>query len=394
MPLSLSQSRLHHIDLLRGIIIIFMVIDHGMYYCLNYSVTDPMTIPGTDALTFFTRFISHFCAPLFVFLAGLSAAITEHKYACTRQFANALIVRGLVLILFEFTIVSWSWSFNPLFPMLYAQVIWAIGWGFVVLGLLRLIGIYPVFIAGLLLVFGHNLLDGITFESNTIAHTLWSIVHQKNVLALPFGFSIRTTYPVAPIVGLMCLAYYAGVYYKSQHYSKKVMNYAFILGMSCLALYSILRGFNLYGDMSQFSTHTDPLLTIMSFLNPTKYPLSLQFMLLTVGLGLIALKLLSHLKASFSQNFLQVLGKTSMFSYLTHLYLLHAISWLLIPALGFNFSDMTYGETFVGLPSGYGMSYIATMAMIAVVVVLTALLAKRYLNWKYRNKNSLIAKYI
>jgi len=160
MSLSLSQSRLHHIDLLRGIIIIFMVIDHGMYYCLNYSVTDPMTIPGTDALTFFTRFISHFCAPLFVFLAGLSAAITEHKYACTRQFANALIVRGLVLILFEFTIVSWSWSFNPLFPMLYAQVIWAIGWGFVVLGLLRLISIYPVFIAGLLLVFGHNLLDG------------------------------------------------------------------------------------------------------------------------------------------------------------------------------------------------------------------------------------------
>jgi len=107
MPLSLSQSRLHHIDLLRGIIIIFMVIDHGMYYCLNYSVTDPMTIPGTDALTFFTRFISHFCAPLFVFLAGLSATITEHKYACTRQFANALIVRGLVLILFEFKIVSW-----------------------------------------------------------------------------------------------------------------------------------------------------------------------------------------------------------------------------------------------------------------------------------------------
>ena len=123
MPLPSTDNRLHHIDILRGIIIIFMVIDHGMYYCLNYSVTDPMTIPGTDPVTFFTRFVSHFCAPLFVFLAGLSAAITEHKYVSTKAFSQSLIIRGLVLILFEFTIVSWSWSFNPLYSMLYAQVI-------------------------------------------------------------------------------------------------------------------------------------------------------------------------------------------------------------------------------------------------------------------------------
>ena len=105
-----TAPRLHHIDLLRGIIIIFMVIDHGMYYCLNYSVTDPMTVPGTSPVTFFTRFISHFCAPLFVFLAGLSAAVTEHKYASTKAFSYNLIVRGLVLIIFEFTIVSWSYD--------------------------------------------------------------------------------------------------------------------------------------------------------------------------------------------------------------------------------------------------------------------------------------------
>ncbi|MEJ2911975.1 DUF1624 domain-containing protein [Pseudoalteromonas sp. C12FD-1] len=386
--------RLHHIDLLRGIIIIFMVIDHGMYYCLNYSVTDPMTIPGTDPLTFFTRFVSHFCAPLFVFLAGLSAAITEHKYASTKAFSQNLIVRGLVLILFEFTIVSWSWSFNPLFPMLYAQVIWAIGWGFVMLGLLRLIGLHAVFIAGLLLVFGHNMFDGVSFEPNTLANTLWSIVHQKNVLELPFDFKIRTTYPVAPIVGLMALAYCAGVYYKAKQYSTKSINHAALLGVSCLALYAVLRGFNLYGDTSTFTIHDHTFETVMSFLNPTKYPLSLQFMLLTVGLGLIALKCLSHLKTDFSRDFLQVLGKTSMFSYLVHLYLLHALAWLLIPVLGLNFSDMTYGDTLVGLPAGYGMSYGATLLFIAVVIGLTTLLAKRYLGWKRNNKHSLIAKYI
>ncbi|MBQ4858181.1 heparan-alpha-glucosaminide N-acetyltransferase domain-containing protein [Pseudoalteromonas sp. MMG007] len=389
-----STPRLHHIDLLRGIIIIFMVIDHGMYYCLNYSVTDPMTIPGTDPLTFFTRFVSHFCAPLFVFLAGLSAAITEHKYVSTKAFAHNLIVRGLVLIIFEFTIVSWSWSFNPLFPMLYAQVIWAIGWGFVMLGLLRLVGLYSVFIAGLLLVFGHNMFDDVSFEPNTLANTLWSIAHQKNVLELPFGFKVRTTYPVAPIVGLMALAYCAGAYYKAKQYSAKAMNHAALLGASCLALYVVLRGFNLYGDTSTFTIHSNTFDTIMSFLNPTKYPLSLQFMLLTVGLGLIALKLLNNVKADFSRGFLQVLGKTSMFSYLVHLYLLHALAWLLIPVLGLNFSDMTYGETLVGLPPGYGMSYVATLTFIAVVIGLTTLLAKRYIIWKRNNKHSLIAKYI
>lgn len=125
----------------------------------------------------------------------------------------------------------------------------------------------------------------------------------KNVLELPFNFKIRTTYPVAPIVGLMALAYCAGVYYKAKQYSNRVMDYGLILGVSCLVLYTLLRGFNLYGDASIFTISDSYLLTIMSFLNPTKYPLSLQFMLLTVGIGLIMLKLLSKLKVIFRQSF-------------------------------------------------------------------------------------------
>lgn len=394
MSLNQHTNRLHQIDLLRGIIIILMVVDHAMYYCLNFAVNDPMTIPGTDPGIFFTRFSSHFCAPLFIFLAGLSAAITEPKYPSVTAFASNLIVRGLVLILLEFTLVSWSWSFNPLFPMLFAQIIWAIGWGFVVLGLLRLIGFYPVLITGLVVVFGHNLLDNMQVESHSAMYQLWSVLHQKNVLELPFGFKVRTTYPIAPIVGLMCLAYCAGVYYRAKKYSTQATRQAMWLGVGCLALYSLLRGFNLYGDASQFTVFDDPLHTLMSFLNPTKYPLSLQFMLLTVGIGLVALKLLSGLKPDFSKNFLQVLGKVSMFAYLVHLYLLHAISWLLIPALGFSFSDMTYGETLVGLPPGYGMSYFATLAMAAVVIGLTTWLGHHYANWKRNNKTNLIARYI
>lgn len=391
---SLNILRLHHIDLLRGLIILFMIVDHAMVYCADYLVNDPMDIPGTEPKVFFSRFISHFCAPLFVFLAGLSAALTESRYTKTRDFAKNLIMRGCALLLLEFTLVSWSWSFNPLFPMLYAQVIWAIGWGFIILGLLRLANVKLVFIVGLVIVFGHNLLDGVRFQDNTTMHYLWSALHQKNVLTLPFGFKIRTTYPFLPIAGLMCVAYIIGRYYASQQFSRKTETQALWLGTTMLLGYCVLRGFNLYGDASQFIAQESFILTTMSFLNPTKYPLSLQFILLTVGCGLVALSLLARSAPTFSANFLQILGKTSMFSYLAHLYLLHLISWLLIPVLGYSYNNMTYGSTLIGLPEGFGLSYGATWLMATAVALLTVMLAKLYIPWKKTHKNNLIAKYI
>ena len=386
--------RLHHIDLLRGLIIVFMILDHAMVYCSDYFVNDPMDVPGTEPKIFLSRFISHFCAPLFVFLAGLSAALNENRFDNNRDFAISLIQRGFVLILLEFTVVSWSWSFNPFFPMLYAQVIWAIGWGFIFLGLLRLIDLRLVFIAGLVIVLGHNLLDGVRFQDNTWMHYLWSALHQMNVLALPLDFKVRTTYPFMPIVGLMCLAYMGGRYYVRQFFSETAERKALFSGIICLVSYGLLRGFNLYGDPGQFVSHDSIVLTLMSFFNPTKYPLSLQFMLLTVGAGLVSLFSLRRLKPTFSDGFLQVLGRASMFSYIVHLYLLHLISWLLIPVLGFQFGEMTYGQTLIGLPEGFGLSYGATYLLTLAVVLFTTLLAKRYISWKYANKNTLIARYV
>jgi uncharacterized membrane protein len=389
-----KSKRLHHLDILRGIIIVFMIVDHAMVYCLDYAVTDPMDVTNTPTGIFLSRFVSHFCAPLFVFLAGLSAAITESRYLTTHSFAKALVVRGLVLIAFEFTIISWSWSFNPLYPMLYAQVIWAIGWGFVGLGLLRLIGVKVVGMFGLAVVLTHNLFDGVSFGVDSVPHYIWSVLHQKNVLELPFGWRVRTTYPVLPVMGLMCVAYLLGRYYVNHNFSREVEKKGLLLGGACLLTYSILRVNNLYGDMSQFIVYDSPLLTLMSFLNPTKYPLSLQFMLLTVGVGLIGLFFLAKVKPAFSTSFLQVLGKTSMFSYLAHLYLLHAISWLLIPVLGYQFSQMTYGSTLIGLPEGFGLSFVATYLLVVLVVCLTTLLARLYLPWRRANQGRFIAKYI
>lgn len=389
-----TTSRLHHIDLLRGLIIILMILDHAMVYCIDYLVNDPMDVPGTEPRIFLSRFASHFCAPMFIFLAGLSAALTERRYDKTQSFAKSLLIRGVVLIMLEFTIISWSWSFNPLFPMLYAQVIWGIAWGFIFLGIFRLLGLKVVLVAGLLLVLAHNLFDGIRFQDDSWMHYVWSVLHQKNVLALPFDFRIRTTYPIMPIVGLMCLAYVGGRYYVTTGFSKDSEKKSLYFGLVSLLAYGILRGFNLYGDPGSFVVQDSGLLTLMSFFNPTKYPLSLQFILLTVGTGLILLFLFKQLKPTFSVGFLQALGKTSMFSYILHLYLLHAISWLLIPLLGYKYSEMTYGETLIGLPDGFGLSYGATYLLTIAVVILTTVLARVYLPWKLKNKHTFIARYI
>lgn len=388
------EQRLYHIDILRGLIIIFMILDHAMVYCSEYFVTDPMTIADTEPNVFFSRFVSHFCAPLFIFLAGLSAALTERRFEDKRAFATSLITRGLVLIFLEFTIISWSWSFNPTFPMLYAQVIWGIGWGFIFLGLMRLVGVKLVLVGGIVIVLGHNLFDSVQFEDATWQHYIWSVLHQKNVLALPFDFKVRTTYPVLPIIGLMAVGYSLGRYYVGKQFSQQTEKQALYLGISFLVSYGILRGFNLYGDPGDFQVYDSTLLTVMSFLNPTKYPLSLQFMLLTLGIGLISLFGFKQLKPTFSSNFLQVLGKTSMFSYIVHLYLLHLISWLLIPVLGFKFSDMTYGKTLIGLPEGYGMTFEQTCLFALTVAVLTALVARVYLRWKKENRTNIVARYI
>ncbi len=389
-----TASRLHHIDILRGLIILFMVLDHSMVFCIDYNVTDPMTIPGTDEKVFASRFLSHFCAPLFIFLSGLSAAMTEVRHSNSREFAKALIIRGLVLIGLEFTLVSWSWSFNPTYPMLYAQIIWAIGWGFIGLGVFRLMGLKAVMLMGVSVVFFHDLFHGVRFDEGSVSYYIWSIFHQKNVLLLPMDFKVRTTYPMLPVMGLMALAYMLGRAYVASGFSRQFEQLMLKTGVACIGLYSILRVFNLYGDPGLFTFFSEWHLTVMSFLNPTKYPLSLQFMLLTVGVGLMLLYFFAKLKVTFSQGFLQVLGKTSMFSYILHLYVGHLLSWILIPVFGFGLEDMTYGQTLTGLPEGFSLTYFQTCLFASMVIFITWVCARHYLPWKLHNKNRWVAKYI
>lgn len=192
----------------------------------------------------------------------------------------------------------------------------------------------------------------------------------------------------------MGFGYSLGRYYISMQFSSQTEKQALWLGIIFLITYGLMRGFNIYGDSGKFENYNSTLLTVMSFFNPTKYPLSLQFMLLTVGAGLILLFCFKQFKTSFSRDFLQLLGKTSMFSYILHLYLLHLISWILIPVLGYKFSEMTYSDTLIGLPEGYGLTYGQTYLFALVVILLTALLANYYLVWKKQNKTNVIARYI
>jgi uncharacterized membrane protein len=335
-------TRLPAIDFVRGLVMLLMTIDHAREYQAGPglgSVTDPMDLNRVTPFLFFLRWISHFCAPTFAVLMGVGVWLSSR-----RQLDPAhLLKRGLVLLALEATIINWCWTFNPLWHRYFFQVIAALGFGMLALAATVRLGRATVLTIGAVIVFGHNLLDGISFDPGTWQHYAWSILHQKNVLPLWGGFEFRTTYPVLPIVGLALCGYGMGPWFESLAGRRRL----FRAGLVLCALFLVLRTTNLYGDMSQFELSPHPARTLMSLGNTTKYPLSLQFILMTTGPALLFLA-----KWNREVPFASTLGRVPMFYYIAHLFALHALVWIYAFALGYRWADFAPMRNFGGVPVG------------------------------------------
>lgn len=328
------MQRIESIDLLRGIVMVLMVIDHAREYSSGPGrVTDPMQLDQVTPLLYALRWISHFCAPVFAFLMGLSAGFQPRP--------GHLIVRGLLMILLEFTIIDWSWNFYPLWHRKFWQVIAALGMGSILVGVLARLGHRTVLLAGIAIVGLHNLFDGVSFPPDTVWHYLWSFVHQKNVLPLGGGFEVRTTYPFLPIAGVAMLGFGFAPWF---HLPLKRY-----VGLAMCGLFLILRMTNLYGDASVYTAGW------MSLGNVTKYPLSLQFVLMTVGPALVFLSLPMH----WMPRPLLLLGRAPMFFYVAHLYALHAAALLWAMAQGLK--PLPLSAKFGGIPDAFGFPLWVTL---------------------------------
>lgn len=317
-------GRIVSIDALRGLVMLLMLVDHVReFFYLHAQVRDPMDLAATPPDLFLTRAASHLCAPVFILLTGLSAHLHGQRHGA-RATAAFLLKRGLLLILLELTLVNFAWAGSVQPPILYLQVIWVIGLCMVALAGLLWLPRAVLMAGALALMLGHNLLDGVTIRADEPGYVLWSILHQRGMIALPWGGLARTSYPLLPWIGVIAAGYTLGPLFAGGVDAARRRVGLLGLGAAALVGFLVLRGLNGYGEPMPWQTGATPLATALSFVNLTKYPPSADFLLLTLGLGLGLLALFELLPQRFL-GALRVFGGAPMFFYLLHLALLRVL---------------------------------------------------------------------
>ena len=314
------QTRLDAIDFLRGLVIVIMALDHSRAFFTNVTEFEPTDLSKTTAALFITRWITHFCAPTFVFLAGIAAYIYGSRGNTKAELSRFLFTRGLWLILLELTFIrclGWYLNFN--YAHTRGGVIWAIGWSMIVLAGLIHLPMWVIIAFGFTLITGHNLLDSWQIESFDSLRWLWAILHVPNDIQLRPGIIFFTQYPLIPWIGVMAIGYCFGALFKSEQQARRAL---FIrLGIIITALFFIIRLLNRYGDPVQWTAQKNNLFTFFSILNCEKYPPSLSFLLMTLGPAIITLGIFDRDWSGWKNPFI-IFGRVPMFFYLLHLPLL------------------------------------------------------------------------
>jgi uncharacterized membrane protein len=330
-----ARTRLQNIDALRGVVMLFMAVDHvrEVFYA-HHAVTDPMSALTMEPALFFTRITSQLCAPIFVFLTGLSAFLYGQSHT-KRETSVFLVKRGAFLVLLELTVVGFAWAAQTLPPTFWLQVIWAIGLCMIILaGLIHLPRHWQLGL-GAFIVCAHNLLDPIRLTAASPFFVPWAILHQRSVIQLGGGMVAKTTYPILPWIGVILLGYAVGPWFARGSDPDARRRRLLAWGFGLMVGFVLIRFLNVYGDKPWVHTG-DPLRTTMSFLALTKYPPSLLFLMPTIGIGLLLLAAFERLDDQKPVAWLALLGGAPMFFYILHLYVLKALYFGAVAIWGLN----------------------------------------------------------
>ena len=389
LPIS---KRLNSIDVVRGVVMVIMALDHTRDFMHVTSLTQsPTDLATTTPAVFFTRWITHFCAPIFVFLAGTSAYLSskrENNLAATRSF---LLKRGIWLVILEFTFINFALWFDIKFHNLIFQVIAAIGFSFMVLALLLPLSIRTIGIIGLVIIFGHDLFFLLPLKDYPTLQAIIMPLFNLTIYQVSSYLTLIIAYPLIPWLGILLTGYAAGRLFELPTAERKRLFLK--IGFIALALFVVLRFINIYGDPAKWSAQPSSLFTVLSFFNVSKYPPSLLFTLMTLSGMFLAFSWFENAENRFTR-IMTTYGKVPMFYYLPHLYLLHILMFIMVFLQGYTWSDMVFGFNFGRPkdPSGVPLWAIYLIWLAAVAVLYP--LCKWYGRYKASHRDNRWLRYL
>ena len=386
------MKRLQSIDIVRGIVMIIMALDHTRDLIHITSVTDsPTNLQTTTAALFLTRWMTHFCAPTFVFLSGVSAYLMFRKTNDVTSTRRFLLTRGIWLVVLEFTLVNFGVWFDPHFSFFIFNVIATIGFGFIILSLFLRAPSKTILIIGLAIIFLHNLSSFIPAPETSLSGKLAMMLVAP--VAIPFreGGLFIMGYPPIPWLGILLTGFAAGPLFELPIPTRKPLFLK--IGLMGLALFIIVRSVNIYGDSFQWEMQKSTLFTFLSFINVTKYPPSLVFCLLTLGVMFLLLSWVEGLQNKFAE-IATVYGKVPLFYFLVHWYILHPLMFLIVFFQGYRYSDLQFGVN-LGRPKGQsGVNLWYTYLIWVLVVIALYPICKWYGRYKESHKEKKWLRYL
>jgi uncharacterized membrane protein len=383
-----ATKRVASIDILRGLVMIIMALDHTRdFFHQPAMLANPLDANTTTIPIYFTRWITHFCAPTFLFLSGVSAYLSSLKKS-KKDAGLFLIKRGLFLVILETTVVSFGITFNYHFSFIVWQVIWAIGWSMVFLGLLALVSRKLVLAIGILLFFGHNILDYVQFPQSGMERTAFLLLFRANASFLPLdaGHTVGVFYAILPWTGAMLMGYSIAHWFRPDFPAARRRKLLLQSGIFLVLLFIVLRATGVYGNPTSWNKGEGFVYNLFTFLDTNKYPPSLQYLSMTLGPSCIALALLDSARSKWTQ-IASVYGRAPLFYYVLHFYLLHLILIVVFFASGRGASDIVDPVSpFYFRPVNFGFTLpIVYLLWIGVVATLYAP-TKWYSAYKKRSK--------
>ncbi len=388
-----QNTRINSIDIARGVAMVIMALDHTRdYFHQGAFIDDPTNLNTTTLVLFGTRWITHFCAPVFMLLTGVSAFLVGEKKGI-KAMSFFLFSRGLFLVFLEFTVISLAWNFNFQYRELDFLVLWSLGVSMIALSALVYLPKRFILVLGIIIVAGHNVLDTVHVAGKGLNAFFWSILHEPGLYEYG-GIKFFVAYPILPWIGIIALGYSLGGLYAKGIDTAVRKKWLMVMGAAAILLFIVVRATNIYGDPSPWKTQSTASLSLISFLNATKYPPSLMYALMTLGPALIFLAFAESFRGKVAGFFL-IFGRTAMFYYILHIYLIHILATAAVVYSGHPWTDMIW-QAFNNSEklAGYGFSLGVVYAVWLLVIFILYPLCVRYNAYKSLHREKWWLSYI